>query len=56
MPVVSCDEKAQRGFCEAIGRHPSTSELDRLVAFAEQYGLANYCRLLFNLNEFTFVD
>jgi hypothetical protein len=49
-------DKVQRGFCEAIGRHPSTSELDRLVAFAEQYGLANYCRLLFNLNEFTFVD
>jgi hypothetical protein len=49
-------DKVRRGFHEAIGRPPSSSELDRLVSFAAQYGLANYCRVLFNLNEFTFVD
>ncbi len=49
-------DKVQRGFHEAIGRPPSSAELDRLVSFAGHYGLANYCRLLFNLNEFTFVD
>jgi hypothetical protein len=32
------------------------AELRRLTAFAEQNGLANLCRLLFNLNEFVFVD
>jgi hypothetical protein len=49
-------DKVRRGFHEAISRPPSSAELDRLATFAEQYGLANYCRVLFNLNEFTFVD
>ena len=31
-------------------------ERDALVAFTRTHGLANLCRLLFNLNEFTFVD
>jgi hypothetical protein len=40
----------------ALGRPPHASERDSLVAFAKQHGLANFCRLLFNTNEFTFID
>ncbi|MGE3780670.1 MAG: DUF1553 domain-containing protein, partial [Pirellulaceae bacterium] len=40
----------------ALGRSPQAAERDSLVEFAEQYGLANTCRAIFNLNEFAFVD
>ncbi len=49
-------QKVRRGFYRAIGRPPSGDELERLVDYATHYGLANYCRVLFNLNEFSFVD
>ena len=32
------------------------SELDQLVAYARSHGLANMCRLLFNLSEFVYLD
>lgn len=34
----------------------TTEEESELVAYGKQYGLANLCRVLFNLNEFVFVD
>ncbi|HXY36383.1 MAG TPA: PSD1 and planctomycete cytochrome C domain-containing protein [Planctomycetaceae bacterium] len=38
-------------------QRPSTaSESKRLVPFAREFGLAETCRLLFNLNEFVYVD
>jgi hypothetical protein len=40
----------------ALGREPSESERLSLTAHAQEFGLANACRLLFNLNEFMFVD
>jgi mono/diheme cytochrome c family protein len=40
----------------AIGRLPTATELSALTAFTDRHGLANCCRLLFNLNEFVFVD
>ncbi|HEX7446808.1 MAG TPA: PSD1 and planctomycete cytochrome C domain-containing protein [Pirellulales bacterium] len=40
----------------AIGRPPSDAELRRLTAYAERFGLANACRVIFNSNEFVFVD
>jgi hypothetical protein len=40
----------------ALGRSPSPAELDGLSQYADRHGLANLCRLLFNLNEFAFVD
>lgn len=43
-------------FESALGRPPLDEELDLLVRFAEDHGLANFCRALFNLNEFIFVD
>ena len=37
-------------------REPSTPELDELQAYAARHGMANLCRLIFNSNEFMFLD
>ena len=43
-------------FFRTVGRAPNTNEAADLTAYAKLHGLANACRLLFNLNEFSFVD
>ena len=43
-------------FYRAIGRKPTDTESADLAAYAAKHGLPNACRLLFNLNEFSFVD
>jgi hypothetical protein len=49
-------EQVRRAWSEATGRPlPGNDEKD-LVAYAQEYGLPNLCRVLFNLNEFSFVD
>lgn len=40
----------------ALGRSPSADEAPALTAYAAKHGLANACRLIFNMNEFVFVD
>ena len=40
----------------AFGREPTSAELTPLVEYADRQGLANACRLIFNLNEFVFID
>jgi hypothetical protein len=40
----------------AFGRAARAGERKELVAYAQQYGLANTCRVILNLNEFVFVD
>ncbi|MDZ4689338.1 MAG: PSD1 and planctomycete cytochrome C domain-containing protein [Planctomycetaceae bacterium] len=45
-----------RAFELALSRPPSEDELRTLVEYARQHGLANTCRVILNLNEFTFVD
>jgi mono/diheme cytochrome c family protein len=40
----------------ALGRSPSAEELSVLVPLAEEHGMANVCRLVFNTNEFVFID
>jgi hypothetical protein len=40
----------------AFGREPNAAERTALMGYAERHGLANACRLLFNANEFMFVD
>jgi len=43
--------------CEwAWGRPPETEEAREMSDYAQQHGLANLCRLLFNSNEFMFVN
>jgi len=43
-------------FFRVTGRQPSMEETSDLIAYAGKHGLANTCRLMFNLNEFSFVD
>jgi mono/diheme cytochrome c family protein len=52
------DVRAQvnRGVYLALGRPATDGEADALTQYARKYGLANVCRVLFNLNEFVFVD
>jgi len=38
------------------GRPPTQKELAALENFAQQHGLTNLCRVLFNLSEFTYLD
>jgi hypothetical protein len=40
----------------ALGRKPTEYEHRELVAYADKHGLENLCRVLFNLNEFVFVN
>src|SRR5207247_8458575 len=43
--------------CERVwGRPPTGQERDELATYVEKHGLANLCRLLFNSNEFLFMD
>jgi Protein of unknown function (DUF1553)/Protein of unknown function (DUF1549)/Planctomycete cytochrome C len=49
-------EQVETAYRLALGMAPPESSRQQLVEFAEQNGLAYLCRLLFNLNAFTFVD
>ncbi|MDA1049483.1 MAG: DUF1553 domain-containing protein [Planctomycetota bacterium] len=40
----------------AFGRSPSDDELRTTEAFIQQHGLAAFCRVIFNSNEFLYVD
>jgi hypothetical protein len=40
----------------SLGREPRSDEVDALATYAANHGLAHACRLLFNTNEFVFVD
>lgn len=40
----------------ALGRRPSAQESELLVDYAQRFGMANACRLIFNSNEFVFID
>jgi len=39
-----------------LSRDPTDQELKPLSEYVRQHGLANFCRLVLNLNEFHFVD
>jgi hypothetical protein len=43
-------------FTIAFGRSPDEDELNELAAYAAEHGLANMCRVLYSLNEFSYVD
>ena len=40
----------------ALGRPPSATEAEAMSGYVREHGLTNLCRLIFNLNEFNFVD
>jgi hypothetical protein len=48
--------KVERAYLECMGVPASRAELEMLVSYGRRQGLVNVCRLLFNLNEFVFVD
>ena len=48
--------RVRRAYYEATGRPPATEDAQALSDFAMEFGFPNLCRLLFNLNEFSFVD
>ena len=48
--------KVEQAVCECLGRPATVDEREALVAYAEEHGLPNLCRVLFNLNEFVFVE
>ncbi len=52
----SVEAQIQRAFELTLGRPASAGELADFTAHAQQHGLANCCRLLFNSNEFVFVN
>ncbi|MGZ8940711.1 MAG: DUF1553 domain-containing protein, partial [Limisphaerales bacterium] len=52
----SPEAQIERAYQLALARSPSAEEQRELAAFAREYGLANACRLIFNLNEFVFAD
>jgi Protein of unknown function (DUF1549)/Protein of unknown function (DUF1553) len=49
-------DQVRRAHREALGRLPSGTDEAALVAYTREFGLTNYCRVLYNLNEFSFVD
>ncbi|HKI72055.1 MAG TPA: DUF1553 domain-containing protein, partial [Verrucomicrobiae bacterium] len=49
-------EQVTLAYESALSRPPSPTESEKLTAYAEKHGLANLCRLIFNSNEFMFVN
>lgn len=49
-------DQIDAAFQRALSRPPTDEERAVLLDYTERHGLANACRLLFNLNEFAFVD
>ena len=53
------DEPAQqieRAMRLVVGRPPTDDEQQAFHAFAAKHGLHNFCRVLFNLSEFVYLD
>ncbi len=50
------EQQIEAAFSIALGRTPVDVERQELAAHAKKHGLANACRLVFNLNEFVYVD
>jgi hypothetical protein len=50
------ESRIDRAFLLTLGRPPALEEHRELVAYTSRHGLAAACRLLFNANEFVFVD
>jgi hypothetical protein len=48
--------KIEAAYRLALGRQPTASEAAALTRYANEFGLANACRVIFNSNEFVFID
>ena len=54
--TTTLDAQVSQTYRRIILREPDEDERLMLVAYAKQHGLAAMCRVLFNSNEFLFVD
>lgn len=52
----SLEQQVDLGFQSITGRSPTDQERQILTDYARQHDLKNLCRVLFNLNEFVFVE
>jgi hypothetical protein len=52
----SVPEQIRRLFQLALLRDPTPDETARWQAYAERHGLPNACRMMFNTNEFVFLN
>jgi mono/diheme cytochrome c family protein len=50
------DARVDGAYARLLGRPPRPEERRAMVGYASRHGLAAACRLMFNLNEFVFVD
>ena len=50
------EAQVQHAFELALSRAPTPDELASLINYAKKDGLENTCRVILNLNEFSFVD
>lgn len=48
--------QSREAYHHAFGRAPSASELEATEAYIQQHGLPAFCRVIFNSNEFLYVD
>jgi hypothetical protein len=46
--------RVDRAFLVALSRPPEKAEREKAIAFVRQDGLAAFCHVLFNLNEFVY--
>jgi hypothetical protein len=46
----------ERGYHLAYARQPEAAEVEQAQAFVAEHGLAAFCRVIFNSNEFLYVD
>ena len=54
--AAGLEDRLDLAFQLTLSRPPSAEERKAMTSLATQYGLANACRVLFNLNEFMFLD
>lgn len=52
----SADDHGRLAFEWVLGRPPTAAEAAQLLAYAREFGLANLSRVLFNSNEFMFLN
>ena len=50
------DAQTRHAFVLALSRSPTADEIAPLLEYAQREGLENTCRVILNLNEFSFVD
>ena len=54
--ATTLESQTRRAFALALSREPTTDELAPLLDYAKREGLENTCRVILNLNEFSFID